>query len=224
MVSFTDAGKLPGYETGRSVTPREIHHQEDFKLKPQGIALSGDAAIDGSNTGYTNEIRVGWVLGRISTGDYAGMYVPCKRTRARVNASGSSGTSSAAGDFSIVVVDNAAAFKVGDVITVGGDTDLTILNVNYVTNEIKVDEPITVTADEVVIAQDGSQTPVGILHNFRKLRNDENDAAANKSADMEIEGDYIKSMLLGDVDSMIAASVWPDDLRVWNETTQVYDA
>lgn len=207
-------GKTPGYETGRSMTTREIAYgASPLEIKPGGITLNGTIGIDGGNTGYTNEIRSGWALGRITA---TGLYVPCKRTQ--VNATGATGTA--------FVVDNAAAFIVGDAIDVGADTNLTITAINYGTNTITVGSSFTWADNEAVVARDGSQTCRGFLYEFRKLRNDSNDAAANKEGNMVVGGELNQAQLLGDIAAILAdatsVAALGGRIRIFNPATQLY--
>lgn len=203
--------KLPGYEAGRSVTPREIlYSPEGAAYKPGGIVVDGTKSKDGANTNYTFELRAGWAMGRITA---SGKYCPCKRTQ--VN-----GTS---GSVTQITVDNAAPFVVGDTITVGGDTGKVITAIDYTANTIDWSGAITVADNDVVFCEDGSGICCGFLADFVRLRNADNDAAEDKSAKLLIEGKVNKAMLLGDIDAIIAtlSSHFLGDIQIWSNDVRV---
>lgn len=181
-------GSLPTYSTGRTTSLREIHaSDEGIQLLPNGIIIDKDLAIDGSNTGYTKELRPGCIMARITS---TGRYVPCKRTK--VNATGATGAT--------VVVDNAAFFNAGDTISVGSD-NVTIQSVDYTTNTITLTGSITYADNEDVIARGslaGAETAVGILPVWRTLWNDDKTAYENTHASLEVAGYYFENMLIGD--------------------------
>lgn len=220
-------GKLPGYETGRTITPREIGWGPDqLEILPGGIILDGATGIDGGNTGYTNEIRAGWAMGRITA---TGQYVPCKLT----SINGSAESSSVAGDKTTFAVDNAAAFAVGDVVSVINNSSLavvestlTITAVVYGTNRITVNDPVNVTDNYLLQAEDGSGVCRGFLYDSHKLRNDANDAAADKTGNLVVGGTLNQAYLLGDIATILshAASVAAlgGRLRIFNPSTGLY--
>lgn len=186
--------KVPGFKQGRTFQPREIR----FAMAPnEGLYLPGGGlfdsakAIDGGNTGYTEEIRAGWICGQITA---TKKWRPCPRTR--VN-----GT---AGAVTEVVVDDASAFIVGDVITIGSDTGITITAIDYSTNTITI-ASTTVADNEVVFAEDGSAIARAILDDHLDLL-DADGAAVDMVGKLLIDGKVDYAMLLGDVDSIIA--VW----------------
>ena len=209
-------GTVPGYETLLSQTPREIAYssQLPLELKEGGILLDGTNSADGANLLRTDEIRAGWALGRITA---TGKYCLCKRTQ--VNATGATGTA--------FVVDNAAAFRVGDAIDVGADTNLTITAINFSTNTITVGTSFTWADNEAVVARDGSQTCRGFLHSWRKLRNLLNTAAQDKEAQLVVGGVLNRAALLGDIAAILADSTSVTALgnrvRIFNPTTGNYD-
>lgn len=177
---------LPGYEVGRTVSDREILFSQGAMIQVP-IVVDGALGIDGGNGNYSYELRAGWLMGRITA---SGRWVPCKRTTV-TPAGGATGTD--------VPVVNAAAFKVGDVISVGADSNKTITAISYATNTITVSGSFTFANSEAVVAQDGSQTARGILLDFVKLKNDDNTAAVHRSAGLLIQGAVRVSRLLGDV-------------------------
>ncbi len=209
-------GNIPGYEAGDSQTPKEVSgsSQLPLELKIGNIVLDGTNTADGANLLKTDEIRPGWALGRITA---TGKYCLCKRTQ--VNATGATGTA--------FVVDNAAAFRVGDAIDVGADTNLTITAINFSTNTITVGTSFTWADNEAVVARDGSQTCRGFVRDWRKLRNATNTAAADKEAEMIDGGVLNRSALLGDIAAILADSTsvtaLGNRIRIFNPTTGNYD-
>ena len=203
--------KLPGFETGRSVTPREIlYSPEGVQYKPGGIVVDGTKSKDGANTNYTFELRAGWAMGQITA---SGKYCPCKRTQ--VN-----GTS---GSVQAVVVDNAAPFVVGDVVTIGSDTGNTLTAVDYTTNTLTWVGAITVADNDAVFCEDGSGICRGFLPEWTRLRNIDNDAAEDQSASLLTAGRLNKAMLLGDIDAIIAtlSSHFLNQIEIWSSDVRV---
>lgn len=183
---------LPGVETGFTAAPREILLSTSGVITIP-IVVDGDKSVDGHSPSETYDVRPGWLMGRVTA---IGRWTPCKRTRALASSSG--GESSSGGDFTVVPVDDASAFRIGDVVSVGADANLTITDIDYDQDQITVDEPIAFAADEVVAAQDGSQTCRGILLDFVRLRNEDNTAGVHKSATLLVAGLVDVDKLLGD--------------------------
>lgn len=178
---------LPGYEAGRTMTPREILFSSSARIQVP-IVLDGQVSTDGKNGSFPFEIRAGWLLGRLTA---SGRFCPCKRTT--VTPSGGA----TAADIPVV---NAAAFKVGDIVTVGNDTGKQVVAVNYQTNVLSVAGAAFAFGNgEAVFAEDGSATCRGVLLDFVRLRNEDNSAAAHKSAGMLIQGGVKATMVLGDL-------------------------
>lgn len=201
---------LPGYTALTGVTPREILYAADPPpvLKPGGVLLDGANGKDGGNTN-TYDLRAGWLLGRITA---TGKYVPLKRTQ--VNLSDATVTA--------LVVDNSYPFVVGDVITVGADTGITITAINYTTHTLTI-ASTAVANNEAVFAEDGSGICRGILYDFARLRNVENTAAADKIAEMLIDGVVDQAYLLGDVAAVLAtwSSHYLQGLQIWSAGVRV---
>lgn len=180
---------LPGYEALRSVTPRDIMYSHEGKIEVPVVLDSG--GIDGGNTGYTYEIRAGWLLGKITTG---GRFRPCTRTLA--NGAGSSATA--------LIVDNSYPFAVGDSIKIGSGSAVTISAIVYSTHTITLAAARTWSDNDAVIGQDGSQTCLGILSSFAKLKNEENITAVHAKGTMVIQGAIRQSLVLGDLTAIQA--------------------
>ena len=179
--------QFAGMQSGRVAVPREILRSQDYKLEIGGD-IDAANAIDGSNTGFTNIIRGGWLLGQITASK---KWVPLKRSLA-------SATTTAG---NTVTVNSAAAFKVGDAIDIGATTNRTITAINYSTNVITFGGgTINVSLFDVVAARDGSQNCRGILINDEvELLDYENRVATDKPARILIAGFVFNSRLLGDV-------------------------
>ncbi|CAK9089696.1 Uncharacterized protein SCF082_LOCUS52490 [Durusdinium trenchii] len=100
----------PGTASLRTVTERQIFYGDpaNAKMLPGGGLIDSTYAYDGSNTSYETELRKGWLMAKITS---SGKWVPCKRSDA--NGTGAASTS--------FVATNAAAFKEGDTVTIGGN-------------------------------------------------------------------------------------------------------
>lgn len=132
--------ELPGQRTGYVATPRDIWLSSHARRwLPGGIVIDASYAYDGGNTNKVDELRAGWLMAKLSSN---GLWVPCKRT---LVASGTSGSGTGTSQTTITV-ENAAAFKAGEVINVpleGGRVSRTISSINYTTNVITVTVAVT---------------------------------------------------------------------------------
>lgn len=196
---------LPGYRAGESVSPREIL----YALKPQPAYLPGGGLfdsgfLDNSNTGATHILRAGLFVGKTTTG---GKWRPIPRTQ--VN-----GTSGAVTE---VILDDASAFKVGDVITIGADTGIEITAIDYDTNTITI-ASTTVADDEAVFAEGGSGVAMGILDDTVDLL-DADGNAVDQVGRILIAGAVDYDKLLGDKAAILAT--WSthklDGIQVWDD-------
>lgn len=180
----------PGQTHGRTVTAREVLFSPKNLITVGGVLSA--AAYDGAFTGYENIIRVGTPLGRITASK---LWVPCKRT-----------TTTTTGTVTSVVLVDARAFKVGDVITIGGDTDLTISAIDYTTNTITI-ASTAVAAGDAVIAQDGSQTCRGFLNEEIDLWDELTRANIAKPFTQLVAAGFLRSsVVLGDLAAIRAAT------------------
>lgn len=180
---------LPGYTTGRSVTPKEILKQasKEFKLQVP-VAIDKSAAYDGKNTSYEYYIRGGCFLA-----ESAGKFAPVKRTKA--NGAGSSSTS--------LTVDNAIHFKAGDSIKIGDNAAQAIVSINYGTNVITLTSAAT-WADNAPVYVDAWKTARGILLDDEvALWNADKSANVDKTAQMLVAGLVDQDELLGDVTAIL---------------------
>ncbi len=188
-----------------SKVTRSVAGLREFKLAPARsehyappIQIDASYAYDGSNTGFERTLRPGTIMARITA---TKLWVPCKRTQTNA------GATSAA-----VTVDNAAFFKAGDKISVGADTNLTISSVDYETNTITLSSSITYADNEAVIGSEtvlaGSEIARGILDEeidlYDPATRDYVDKATGR---LLVEGQVIKSQLLGDYDAITASGV-----------------
>ncbi|MBY0587106.1 hypothetical protein K2X85_08010 [bacterium] len=182
--------QLPSYQIRQTLVPREVLYASEGIITGP-IVLDGDRGIDGRSPTQSSDIRAGWLLGRINANS---RWVPCKRTRVS-NANGT-GTS--------FIVVNASPFRVGDVITVGNDANLTISAINYSTNSITVSTSFTWADAEAVFAQDGSGTCRGVLLDNARLRNADNTAPSAKGGTLLVQGLVRSDMILGDLTAIRA--------------------
>lgn len=184
----------PGYEKALTVNVQEfLHSTEGLAIVPGGVTLDKDKSYDGGNTGRPWVIRAGHFLSRNSS---SGKYMPVKRTR--IN-----GTS---GSVTAFVVDNPNAFKVGDVITVGGDTTKTITAIDYTTKTITVSgSAFTVADNDVVFCETANEgLPELLLMETVSLRDADNVNAVEKVAAVASEADVTIGSLFSDMASILA--------------------
>ena len=174
-----------GYQVGSVAVVREVLANTEFKLEVPGVMAS--TAIDGSNTGFTDRIRGGWLLGQITA---TRQWAPMKRSLA----------SAAGSNVNVVTVFNAAAFAVGDAIDIGATINRTITAINYGTNVITFNgAAISPQIGDVVQARDGSQNARGVLLDEEvDLRDYENRTAVTKPIRVLIAGYVRAGSVLGD--------------------------
>ena len=194
-----DTGRLPGQNDLGSWTPREIIWIPGDEIYAPGVILDSTNSIDGSNTGYTDELRPGCIMAQITA---SRKFVPCKRTLA--NGAGTAATA--------LIVDNAAFFIAGETLTIGATTGI-ISSVNYLTNTITLtaaktwaDNAIvyTSTLKDGTTSAAGVETALAVLSSFIKF-NDRQGVAYDRvigndpTRGLLIRGQLISAMLLGDV-------------------------
>lgn len=134
-------------------TPRQILMSTANVIElPGPIWIDGTNSADGSNTSRVDELRAGWLMAQITASK---KWVPCKRTRVKT---GTTGTVTA------LTVDNAAAFLVGETISVGADTGLVITAINYLTNTLTIASTAVVDGEAVVVTtlKDGTTSAAGV--------------------------------------------------------------
>lgn len=192
---------VPGYREGRTYTPRNVTWDQKNLVVIGGIIVS--TAIDGGNTGYTDELREGLIMGQITASK---KWRPCPRTL--VNGSGT---------LTALVVDDARAFIAGDVITVGADTGITVSAVDYTTNTLTI-ASTTVLDGEVVFAEDGSGTARAILGEFVKMKStDDNTARDRSTGRLIVAGCVNDDIVLGDLTAVRAATGMYLNHVIWSD-------
>lgn len=182
---------LPGLRDGHGYTPRQVLFSTAGAAYLPGGGVLKSTSYDGANTSYEDEIRVGTPLGRITA---TKLWRPCPRTV--VNGSATS--------TSLVVVDS-RAFIVGDVITVGADTTITVTAINYTTHTLTI-ASTTFVDGEVVFAEDGSGVCRGILNEFVKIKDKDGVRGDRTISKILVSGLLDETMILGDYAAIRAAS------------------
>ena len=159
---------VPGQRKGITTTPRVIVKSDKNLIFERGV-IDATYAIDGGNTGKTDELRAGCLMAKLTT---SGKWVPAKFTRVK---GGTSGSGSGAGDTALTVED-ARFFKADDPVSVetaAGTANHTVSSVDYVNNVITmttaVDNPNEGGLVQGRGALAGSGTVRAILNNFVKL-------------------------------------------------------
>jgi len=102
---------MPGYSDLGSWQPREIVWIPGREVYAPGLIIDATNSYDGGNTGYVRELRPGWLLAQITA---TKKFVPVKRTL--TNGAGAAATA--------LIVDNAAAFRATETITIKGPRDI----------------------------------------------------------------------------------------------------
>jgi len=188
-----------------SKVTRSVAGLREFKLAPARpehyappIQIDATYAYDGTNTGYERTLRPGTLMARITASK---LWVPCKRTQTNAGATSAS-----------VTVDNASFFRAGDKISVGSDTNLTVSSVDYGTNTIVLSGSITYADNEAVIGSEsalaGSEIARGVLDEEVDLYDEATrDYVDKASGRLLVEGQVVKSQLLGDYDAITASGV-----------------
>jgi len=136
--------------TDAGTTPRQfLMSTHDVQELPGPIVLDEVNSYDGANTGRTDELRAGQLMAQVTASK---KWVPVKRT-----------VVVGSGTLTALVVRNAAAFQVGETISVGADTGIVISAINYSTNTLTI--PSTTVADgEAVVCttfKDGTTSAAG---------------------------------------------------------------
>lgn len=193
----------PGQVTGRTISYRSCLMSEKNLIVGRGI-LDASKSYDGKNTGYEYDIRPGTPMGLIAA---TGLWVPCRRTKL---STGNTGTTTT------IVVDDARAFMVGDVISVGADTTITVTAINYGTNTLTIASTAVVDGEAVIVA-DGSATCRGILNEFVSGL-DPDGQLRDKQISVIVMAGYVDySAILGDIATIRAASGMYLNHIVWSD-------
>lgn len=195
------SGHLPGQRSERTYTPRRVLLSTKGVIFERGI-IDATYAYDGANTSYEDELRPGTLMAQITA---TKLWVPCRRTTVTA---GGSGSASAQGTSSVIVVRDARAFKAGDVLTVGNNTSVTVSSIDYATNRITISAPISYDTNEIVIATSlaGSEICRGILNEFVKLKDTDGTWRDKSFGEMIIAGYVDDNQVLGDLDAVLAAT------------------
>lgn len=179
---------LPGYRVGQTMTPRNILASDKNLVYGRGV-IDASLTIDGTNTGFTHDLRQGLPMGRITA---SGLWTICRRTTVL----------SGAGTVTTCVLTNPLGFMVGDKILIGTDA-VTILTIDYTTGAI-THSSITLANGDAVVADSG-QTQLagaeicrGFLNEFVRTLEPDGIITNRSFGKMVIEGIVMDSMLLGD--------------------------
>ncbi|MDE2098989.1 MAG: hypothetical protein KGL39_17175 [Patescibacteria group bacterium] len=183
---------VPGLLVGQTVVSRDCLLDVNNVGYGEGV-FDATKAYNGVDTGYETRIWAGTPLGMITS---TKLWVPCKCTRA--NGAGSSATA--------LIVDDARAFKVGDVISVGSTTNVTVTAIDYATNTLTIASNSWSDEDYVIVA-DGSQVCRGILNQQIDLWDKVTRKAQNKQfGQMVIRGLVDPNRVYGDIAAIRAAT------------------
>lgn len=206
---------LPGQRTGISTQPRNILMSEKNKqFIVGGIVIDATYAIDGANTGKTDELRPGIILAKITASN---LWVPCKRTLVANSGSGSGSTGATE-----VFVDDARHFKVGDEITINATSGKIIGAIDYTTNKITLTSVQTNLADGQVVYASGSalagaEIARAILNEHVKLMDLDDGTWRDKLVGEPIIAGYVnEDMILGDLAAVRAATNYLDGI-LWSD-------
>lgn len=194
--------RTPGTVTGQTLTNRNCLKSLDGVEFGRGV-IDATYAYDGANTGYERQIRPGTPMGRITS---SGLWRPCPRT-----------TTTTTGTVTAAVLTDARAFKVGDVVSIGADTGITITAINYATNTITI-ASTAIAAGEAVVVADGSQTCRGILNEFVDLWDETSQDYVDKTfSELIIRGYIDEDQILGDITAIRAAASQYINGIIWDD-------
>lgn len=196
---------MPGTTAGFEATHRQpLYAGSESQLQLITGRVSATNSVDGGqSSNYRHILRKGTLMGFNTV---LSTWTPLKLTYTQQFTS--SGDSSTAGDYTSFKVDNADFFMLGDVISVGSDTLLTITAINYDNNLITVDEPIDYNAGELVRGANGWGVCRGILWDDNlSLRAPDNITDTDRSAVICVGGGVMNTtVLLGDITAALADS------------------
>lgn len=192
-------------------------------MQTEGIfVLSGPLIIDsvnaydGGNTNRTDEIRAGMLMAQVTASK---KWVPVKRTRVTNT-----------GTLTALVVDNAAAFQVGETISVGADTGIVITAINYTTNTMTIASTAVVAGEAVVCttfkdgttSAAGSETCRGVLREGVRLLSGVafETSKVDKQAVILAGGYFNSSYILGDLAAVKADTAAKLSQCIWSDVQQ----
>ena len=197
--------ELPGQRvTDAGMTPRQfLMETHNVVVLPGPTVLDVTNAYDGANTGRVDELRAGQLMAQITASE---KWLPVKRT-----------VVVGSGTLTALVVRNAAAFQVGETISVGADTGIVITAIDYATNTLTITSTTVVDGEAVVCTtlKDGSTSAAGaeiargILNSSVRMLSGipyETDKVA-KSCVIVCKAFVNTTMILGDYAACLASGV-----------------
>lgn len=207
---------LPGVQTDRTATPRRIlRSTQNFARMPGGALINATLSGDGENTGDTDILQAGVLLGRITA---TGLYRPAVIGALTVHHTGDSITSmtvSAATATELNRLGTSGVFTLTGPPTAGGTMAAAEITYSAVDTGTGV---ITITAETTdfrigsllggwhATASDGSQVPVTILANERGTKVTDQDAVRTNVEESEV-------LIGGHLDSSQIVH-WPSDVSI----------
>lgn len=219
----------PGQRTGYTATPRDFWYTNHNRAWLPGPNYMISTARDGSNTGQTDEIRAGTILGKITA---SGLWTPCRRTAV---VAGGSGSGTGVGSTTIPVTD-ASAFIAGEVIHVvvtagqgqaAGTVARTITSIDYTNNLIVVDTAAQYNTGAAITADSGgalagAEIPRGILSETVRMLPPElyNSTARDTQIVVACAGFVDVRYILGDYAACRSATVNYLDKFMWSDQQQ----
>lgn len=202
-------GRMPGLGTEKTTEPRSIFWGNGRgRYLPGGKVLDGSEARDPLNTGYLDTIRAGMLMGKITA---SGLFAPTVIGVLVNSADGGTGFSVSAataveldrrlGSCGVVGPPSAA----GTVASQSG----TISSVNTTTGAVTMGASLgaAAIAGSLVVATDGSETPLGILAEPQGMKVTEDDGTTN--IDLELS----KLCVGGDIDTAMVLN-WPTNAKI----------
>lgn len=205
MESYILPGRKPGQATIADYTQavRNIWRNSDgYDYHPSGGRLKGSVCYDGSNTNRIREMRAGILLAQLTSAP--SLWVPCIRTTILT----------AAATAAAFTVNKPHHLYVGCPIQVNGaGTTRNVLTVDYTTGAVTVDGNLTWTTSQPITGTDGAGTCRGILDEFRLVVDPITGLADNFDIKVVIAGNVEKSMVIGDIDAVLADTTSANLLR-----------
>ena len=205
---------IPGQvTTDAGMTPREILMSDQGRIDlPGPNYIDSAVAIDGKNTGRTDELRAGCLMGQNTA---SGKWAPLKRTT--VLSGGGTGVTTC-------VLTESRFFKVGDTITIGTD-DVTILTIDYTTDTITFAATTIVNGEAVIsraTAGAGYETAKAILTgSVRLLSGVVYDTTLYDKAIALLAGGYVnQDNVLGDLTAARADTAARLSAFIWSDRQQ----
>jgi hypothetical protein len=187
-----DLGANPSHRLVETYSTREIFVNNDrFEQSAEVFDIHPDLGFDGSNTGKEYELRPGIVLGKITSGTYAGKACPLLRSR----------ITTAAGSGTTFTCRKPYGFKVGYTIKVGATTT-TITAITHSTGSVTVAASVTWTSTtDMIGAGDyaGAENAVAIMDEFRTMWNELKTARKQVSVRGVISCNVQNAMMLNDL-------------------------